>query len=168
MNEEDTIADALVSKSQIKRDADALVALGKKIAGLSKDQFDGMPMSNELREGILAVKKLGKGGAIKRQFKYIGKLLRDSDNEAISQALERQLDKDRSAAARLHMLEQWRDRLVQEGDTALDDFINKFPRADRQHVRQLQRKALQELDRAKPPTASRKIFQYIKEITLTD
>jgi ribosome-associated protein len=168
MKEEDAIDDTLVSKSQIKRDADTLVALGKKIAGLSKDQFDGMSMSDELRESIVEVKKLSKGGAIKRQFKYIGKLLRDSDIEELSKALERQLEVDRSAAARLHMLETWRDRLVQEGDAALADFISKFPQADRQHIRQLQRKAIQELERAKPPTASRKIFQYIKEITLAD
>ena len=113
-------------------------------------------------------RKLSKGGAIKRQFKYIGKLLRSTDVEGINQAIERQLDKDRAATARLHMMEQWRDKLVEQGDAALSEFLVNYPQADRQHIRQLQRKANQELEKQKPPAAARKIFQYIKELSVND
>lgn len=168
MNEEEAIEAELISKTQVKRDADDLVSLGKRIADLSQDQFDAMPLSNNLREAIVVARKLSKGGAIKRQFKYIGKLLRSMDVEPINQAIERQLDKDRAATARLHKMEQWRDKLVEQGDGALSDFLGSFPHADRQYIRQLQRKAKQELEKQKPPVAARKIFQYIKEISTTD
>ena len=167
MIEEDEHDEDYISKTQIKREADDLVGLGKTIAGLSPEQFDGMPLSDGLRDAIRVVRKLSKGGAIKRQYKYIGKLLRETDVEVIRQAIERLLDKDRAAAARLHLLEKWRDRLVQEGDVALSEFVEENPNADRQHLRQLQRKAKQELERAKPPVAARKIFQYIKELSIT-
>ena len=161
MNQEEARAAELISKTQIKREADDLVALGKRIADLSQDQFDGMPLTDDLRQAIVVARKLSKGGAIKRQFKYIGKLLRSTDVEGINQAIERQLDKDRAATARLHMMEQWRDKLVEQGDAALSEFLVSYPQADRQHIRQLQRKANQE-----PPAAARKIFQYIKELLM--
>jgi len=161
-NEE--LDDDWVSKSQIKREAESFVDLAKKIAALSKDQFEAMPMSDALRRAIVEVRKLSKGGAIKRQFKYIGKILRDSDTELIKQGLERQLDKDRAATSRLHILEQWRDKLVAEGDTALGAFLNEFPQGDRQQLRQLQRKAKQEFEQGKPPVAARKIFQYLRAV----
>jgi len=168
MNEEEAKAAELISKTQIKREADDLVSLGKKIADLSQDQFDSMPLSDDLRQAIIVARKLSKGGAIKRQFKYIGKLLRSTDVELINQAIERQLDKDRAATARLHKMEQWRDKLVEQGDAALSDFLGSYPQADRQHIRQLQRKAKQELEKQKPPVAARKIFQYIKGISIND
>jgi ribosome-associated protein len=168
MNEEEARAAELVSKTQIKKDAEDLVSLGKKIADLSQDQFEAMPLGDDLRQAFIVARKLSKGGAIKRQFKYIGKLLRSTDVTLINESMERQLDKDRAAAARLHNMEHWRDKLVEQGDVALSDFLVSFPNADRQHIRQLQRKAKLELEKEKPPAAARKIFQYIKELSITD
>ena len=168
MNEEEARAAELISKTQIKKEADDLVALGKRIADLSQDQFEAMPLGDELRDAFKVVRKLSKGGAIKRQFKYIGKLLRSTDVTFINEALERQLDKDRAATSRLHMMEQWRDKLVEQGDAALSEFLESYPQADRQHIRQLQRKATLELEKQKAPAAARKIFQYIKEISIND
>jgi ribosome-associated protein len=156
--------DALNSKSQVKRDAAELVKLGKAIAALSANQFDAMPLGDVLRDALRESRKLSKGGAIKRQFKYIGKLLRDTDVDELYLAVEKQLDKDRAATSRLHGLEQWRDRLTQDGDVALSAFLEQHPNADRQHLRQLQRKARQELEKQKPPVAARKIFHYIRDL----
>ncbi len=160
-----------VNKTQVKRELDALLSLGKSIAGLSKEQFEAMPLSDVFRQAIVEARRFSKGGALKRQFKFVSKLLRNMDEDEVEelfQALDRQLDKDRSAAARLHLFEQWRDRLVLEGDGALSAFLTEYPMADRQHLRQLQRKAKQEVEREKTPATARKIFQYIKEIAATD
>ncbi|ORU89637.1 MAG: hypothetical protein A6F71_01295 [Cycloclasticus sp. symbiont of Poecilosclerida sp. M] len=160
--------DEITSKSQVKRDVDALVDLGKTVAGLSAKQFEAIPLSEGLRGALKEARKLTKGGALKRQFKYIAKLLRDINVESLHQALEKQLDKDRAATARLHTFEQWRDRLVEGGDDVLSEFLSDYPMADRQHIRQLQRKAKQEQERQKPPAAARKIFQYIRDMVLAD
>ena len=158
-----------INKTQVKRELDAFMDLGKSIADLSKEQFESIQLSDAFRLAIIEARRLSKGGAIKRQFKYIGKLLREmseEDVDELSDGLDRQLNKDRAATARLHGLEQWRDRLVAEGDVALSDFLAEHPEADRQHLRQLQRKAKQELEKEKTPIAARKIFQYIRELVV--
>ncbi len=168
MSEEKELVER-VNKTQVKEELDILMDLGKSIATLAKDQFEAMPLSDEFRQSINEAKRLSKGGAIKRQFKFIAKLLRDMGDEDVKllqHALDKQLDKDRSASARLHQLEQWRDKLVTGGDAALGDFVADFPNVDRQHIRQLQRKAKQELERDKSPAAARKIFQYIKGLAI--
>ena len=152
----------LVSKTKLKQDAADLVDLGKAIAALSASQLEAMQLDEELSAAIHQVRKLTRGPALKRQFKYIGKLLRDRDAEPLRSALSRQLEQDRFATARLHQLEQWRDRLISEGDSALSEFLNEYPQADRQHLRQLIRQAAAEQAANKPPAAARKLFKYLR------
>lgn len=158
-----TEPEAEVSKTQLKREAAELVDLGKAIAALSDSQLEAMPLETVLRSAIQDVRKMHKGPAIKRQFKYIGKLLREAEVEDLRQALDRQLQQDRFATARLHQLEQWRDRLIAEGDSALSDFVAEYPDADRQKLRQLIRQAQKELVDNKPPAAARKLFKCLRE-----
>ena len=54
------------------------------------------------------------------------------------------------------------ERLLQEGDGALQALIEEFPNLDRNHLRQLIRTAKQESSQNSPPKAYRKIFQLIK------
>lgn len=158
-----TEPEAEVSKTQLKREAAELVDLGKAIAALSDSQLKAMPLETGLRSAIQDVRKMHKGPAIKRQFKYIGKLLREQDVEVLREALDRQLQQDRFATARLHQLEQWRDRLIAEGDSALSDFVSEYPQADRQHLRQMIRIAVKEQSQGKPPASARKLFKYLRE-----
>ena len=50
--------DTLISKSQKKREMDALQDLGKTLAGLSTDTLKTMPIPDELREAIREYKRL--------------------------------------------------------------------------------------------------------------
>ena len=56
------------------------------------------------------------------------------------------------------------DRLIGEGDSALESFVELYPDADVQHLRGLVRHAQQEAARNKPPAATRKVFKYIREL----
>ncbi len=53
--------------------------------------------------------------------------------------------------ARLHRLEQWRERLITEGDSALNELMSQFHELDRQKLRQLIRTANKERELNKPP-----------------
>jgi ribosome-associated protein len=64
----------------------------------------------------------------------------------------------------LHKLEQLRDRVVEEGDAAIEDVIELYPTADRQRLRQLARQAAKEKSSGKPAKAYREIFQVLKEL----
>ena len=81
------------------------------------------------------------------------------------QAMLDQVDSStREYNERFHALERWRDRLIAEGDSALEGFVELYPDADVQHLRGLVRHAQHEVARNKPPAAARKVFKYIREL----
>ena len=103
-------------------------------------------------------------GARKRQQQYIGKLMRDIDPEPIRQYLEQQRLDTRRQARIQHQLEDWRDRMIAEGDAAIDAYLTEQPIADRQCLRQLVRQARKEQAGNKPPKSSRALFRYLREV----
>ena len=156
-----------VSKSEIKRDAEALKKLGEKLVELTKAKLDKIPLEDALLEAVNLAQRLQKE-ARRRQLQYIGKLLRGIDVEPIQAALEKLENKHQQQQAMLHKLELLRDELVAKGDDALTDFLMDYPQADRQHLRNLIRTASKEKEQNKPAKAYREIFQYLKEIVLED
>ena len=156
-----------VSKSEIKRDAEALKKLGEKLVELTKAKLDKIPLEDALLEAVNLAQRLQKE-ARRRQLQYIGKLLRGMDVEPIQAALEKLENKHQQQQAMLHKLELLRDTLVAKGDDALTDFPADYPHADRQHLRNLIRTASKEKEQNKPAKAYREIFQYLKEIVLED
>ena len=156
-----------VSKSEIKRDAEALKKLGEKLVDLTKAKLDKIPLEDALLEAVNLAQRLQKE-ARRRQLQYIGKLLRGMDVEPIQAALEKLENKHQQQQAMLHKLELLRDALVAKGDDALTDFLMDYPQADRQHLRNLIRTASKEKEQNKPAKAYREIFQYLKEIVLED
>src|SRR5690554_5638579 len=62
-----------------------------------------------------------------------------------------------------HRLEAWRDRLLDEGDSAVEAFIADYPDVDRQALRQLIRNAQREREKGKPPPSARKLFKLIRD-----
>ncbi len=151
-----------ISKSQLKRDAHALLDLGKKLVQLDKASLAKIPLPDNLLEAINSAKKIRQHGALKRQLQFIGKLMRKIDPEPIQTAYDAATNHYRTDTRQLHMLENWRDRLLAEGDSALGELLNQFPDADRQHLRQLMRSAKKERELNKPPRAARELFQYLK------
>ena len=129
-----------VSKSQLKRDSKALQDLGKKLAGYNPEQLARIPLNDQLLDAIqLAHKIANKRGALKRHFQYIGKLLRNLDPTPIIQAVELIEQADNHNRQRFKRLEQWRERILTEGDPAIDQLCQDNPQMDRQKLRQLAR-----------------------------
>ena len=156
-----------VSKSEIKRDAEALKKLGEKLVELTKAKLDKIPLEDALLEAVNLAQRLQKE-ARRRQLQYIGKLLRGMDVEPIQAALEKLENKHQQQQAMLHKLELLRDTLVAKGDDALTNFLTDYPHVDRQHLRNLIRTESKEKEQNKPAKAYREIFQYLKEIVLED
>ena len=155
------------SKSQLKREATALQEIGERLVRLSDRHLSSIPMDTELREAVLEARRLRSRGAYRRQLQFVGKLMRSADSLAMVQALERIDSEDYEQVRRFHELEHWRDRLVLEGREALTEFLDAYPTADSQHIRQLVQKARREQSSGRPPTSSRKLFRYLKELTST-
>ncbi len=161
---DDPFDEAPVSKSQRKREAHALQALGASLVKLNKTALSQIPLSDDLRNAIEEAQRLPQRGALKRQLQYIGKLMRQTDVEPIRDAYEKVTHSYRDDVAHHHQLEQWRDRLLTEGDAALEQLLTEQADVDRQYLRQLIRTAKTDAAKGKPPRAARELFRYLRQI----
>lgn len=170
MNDDDDIDSEFEpkSKSQRKREADAAQRLGLTLVEMPATRFKAMlaklDLPDNLREALTACRAITAHGGRRRQLQYIGKLMRDIDTAPIEQALAALEGKDRASIAAQHRLEQWREKLIAEGDTALAELLRVHPRADRQHLRQLIAKARKERDTGLPSAAARALFRELREL----
>lgn len=152
------------SKSRRKRDMQALQALGERLVELPQAQLDRIALPDDLAEAIRLARMISARGGRKRQLQYIGRLMREVDPEPIRAALARIDGGAQEKKARLHHAERWRDRLVKEGDTALEELFDRYPSADRQHLRRLQRIAVQEAAGDGPPKYQRELFRALRTL----
>ena len=152
-----------VSKSEIKRDAEALKDLGAEMVDLGKNSLDKLPLDEDLRAAIDLAQKIKKEGR-RRQLQLIGKMLRSRDVEPIETALDKLKNRHNQQVSLFHKLEMLRDRLVEEGDEAVPTVLELYPEADRQQLRALIRNAQKEKATNKPPKSYRQIFQYLREL----
>jgi ribosome-associated protein len=152
------------SKSQLKRDAEALQAMGEEIADLKPSELEKVPLDEELADAVAMAHKLKpkKNEAYRRHLQFIGRLMRSRDVEPIAEALSIIKNRHATANARQHRLEQWRERLISEGDEALNELLGQFHDLDRQKLRQLLRSVQKEREQNKPPAAYRELFQYLR------
>ena len=153
----------LISKSQLKRESHALTDLGKELVELAQSELKKIPLDERLLEAIALAHRIKERGGRKRQLQYIGKLLRTADVEPILAAMEGLKLEHAKDNARQHRLEQWRDRLLEEGDAALNELLAQHPDADRQRLRQLLRNAQKEQSQNKPPKSARELFKYLRD-----
>ncbi len=165
MYEDDEYDDEdFVSKSQIKREMQALQDLGQELYKLSPKDLAKIPLPEKLAESIALAHRITNRSGLRRQMQYIGKVMRTIDAEPIQAALDKLRQSKKQAAAEFHQIERWRDRLIAEGNDALSEFLTQYSLADRQHLRQLMINAQKEAKQNKPPKYSRQLFRYLREL----
>jgi ribosome-associated protein len=152
-----------VSKTRRKREMHARQDLGEELVRLTEAQLSALDLPEKLLDAVLMARRIQKFGALRRQMQYIGRVMRDVDSAAIAAQLDVWKGQSRGATARLHVLEQWRDRLIGSDDTVAD-LAAAYPGCDVQHVRTLVRNARREQVSGKSPKSARELFQALKEI----
>jgi Uncharacterized protein conserved in bacteria len=153
------------SKSQRKREVEALQKLGEELVRLPESQFAALPLPEQLRDAVEQARHIGSHGALKRQRQYIGRLMRETDTHSIRLKLDELRGTDKAARARFRQLERWRDRLIAEGDAALGEFLTQYPRADHPHLRRLMRGAARDTAAGRSPRRARELFRYLQTLT---
>ncbi|PBS12096.1 hypothetical protein CMZ82_11660 [Lysobacteraceae bacterium NML93-0792] len=155
------------SRKQNRREALEVLALAEALVGLPDGRLAKLPVPDSLMPHIADTRRITSHIARKRQMAFLAKQMRRED-EATLEALRDALDAGGEAAridtARLHRAEQWRLRLLDEGDTALAALLDEYPNADRQKLRQLVRNALAERAKNKPPAAFRELFRELRDV----
>lgn len=154
--------DDLISKSEKKRQAEALLKLGTSFIALPLHKLDKLPLDANLRRAIIDAKSIKSHGAIRRQALLIGKLMRAADYEAIQAAYNEIIAQDSSQTADFHQVELWRERLLADDKQSLTEFISVYPKVDTQQLRQLIKKAIEEQKQEHSLGASKSLFRFLR------
>lgn len=154
----------LPSKSQLKRESEALQKLGEELLSLNASDLGSMDLPDILDEAVRTARKIQSRGGLKRQRQLIGKIMRQIDSESIEKQLAIIKHKHDTNTATFRRIEQWRDRLLANDKTALTEIINTHLGIDRQYISQLVRQALREQTQNKPPASARKLFKYLRDL----
>ncbi|MFN3586118.1 MAG: ribosome biogenesis factor YjgA [Moraxellaceae bacterium] len=161
------------SKTEQKKAMERLQALGERLAGLPASQLKKLPLSERLQAALDELARLKSHEAVRRQKQFIGKLMRDENEEAILAALN-----PLANPALNRQMDVLLERLLQQGDAAINDTVRRFAAAERHTLRQYVRSALKEQltlselpaeQQATADTPARhKLLTYLREIVALD
>jgi len=112
-----------------------LAQVASKLVDLAPKQLAKLQLPEELCEAVAGARAMSNDTARNRQLRVVRKIIREGATEQIEQALHRLLNPEPGSSPS----DRWVARLVQEGDPAIDAFVQDFPAAERQRLRQLVR-----------------------------
>ncbi len=131
------------SRTDLKKHSEHLQSLGEQLLTLRKGLLDKLGLPDRLLDALAEARRITNFEGKRRQMQFIGKLMRKLD-EAMVQAIEEALEVQHQGSAkdtqRLHLAEQWRDRLIAD-DEALQQWLALDAEADLQRLRTLIRQA---------------------------
>src|SRR5690242_15222836 len=156
------MSDERPSKTQLKKQMHDLQALGAELVELNDDQLASIDLPERLLDAVRDARHMTKFEARRRQLQYIGKLMRDVDPEPIRSRLDAWKSVSRAHTARLHLLERWRTRLIEEPD-AMTAFLREYPHADTARLRLLVRNTQRERETGQAPRSYRALFKLLNE-----
>ena len=111
------------SKSAKKRELLGLQALGEQLVGLTEEQLRSMELDENLFDAVTAAARIKSRGAFRRQCQLIGRLMGNVDPEPIRRALEVLQRQERTEKDIFRRAEEWRDRIVRDGQQGLSEFF---------------------------------------------
>ncbi|MBU2512210.1 DUF615 domain-containing protein [bacterium] len=152
------------SRTQKKREAEALQTLGKQLVSLSEDQIKALELPEKLEGAVIEAKRIKKHEALRRQMQYIGGLMRSVDPEPIQAVIDDIATGRAQEASKHKLIEDLRDGLISGKKGLEEDVLRNYPEMDRQHLSQLIRNARKEKETGKPPKSARILFRKLREI----
>lgn len=131
------------TKTDLKREMEALQELGAELLTLPGELFSRLDLPEKLQDALAEAKRITSFEGKRRQMQFVGKLMRQLDEDAVA-AIRTVLDQQHAGSAAdrlaLHQAEHWRDRLIADDD-ALPQWLEQFPHTDVQQARALIRQA---------------------------
>ncbi|MYM74799.1 DUF615 domain-containing protein [Duganella sp. FT109W] len=154
------------SKSEAKRQSNALQKMGETLVEAPRDRVKRVPMPEDVLEAILMCQTITNHEGRRRQMQFVGKKMRTLDETEIGliqAAIDGWKGASKAETSAMHALERRRDKLLTD-DNALTSLLSDHPELDVQHLRTLIRNARKEQAENKPPKAYREIFQILKQL----
>ncbi len=150
------------SKTQRKREMHDLQRLGEALVALKEQQLEALALPERLSLAVREAKRTKSFEAIRRQLQYIGRLMRDVDVEPIRAGLAALQAPGRQNAARLHLVEQWRERILEHGVEAAE-LKRVFPSVDLNALEHAVLAAREEAQNGRPPRGYRELFRILHQ-----
>ena len=142
------------SKSQYKREADALQKLGEELMNTPLPKLRRMDLPTDLMAALEEGQTITSNVARRRHRQYIGALMRDVDPIPIRHALACTDEMVPEVDPVAQKLDDWLNRMLAGENSAIEDCLEKCPELDRQRLRQLLRN-IQKQGAAKKKNKSR-------------
>jgi len=139
----DSEEEDIISKTQIKREAEKLQDIGVKLMDVKEELWKNFPLSDRLWVALEESKRIPSHEAKRRHAQFIGKLMRDADVEEIERQLSF-LDSGSTAFQQVSSeVERWRERLMSDKN-GLTEFLSTYKASDIQSLRQLVQATIKE------------------------
>jgi len=149
------------SKTQIKKEAEALQELGMELLKLPVQRLNRMALPDDLRKALIDTRSITSNIAGKRQRQFIGALMRDVDPEPIRHAL---LEPGTGLPVESETVKEtrmWLDRLLSNDPAGLEAFVRVCPGLEHQRLRQLLRNIQKEKTTGKASKSLKTLEQLI-------
>jgi ribosome-associated protein len=151
-----------LSKTRRKQIMQDLQEIGEALVELPKDKLKQLDLPETLLDAVLEARRITAHGGRRRQLQYIGKLMRGVDAAPIQAKLDEWNGSHAEEIARMHRLENWRQRLIDD-DAALAELLALHSEFDVQQLRTLIRNSRKEQLLGKPPKSSRELFRLLRD-----
>ncbi len=149
------------SKTQVKKEAEALQKLGEELIKLPIQQLKRMELPPGLQKALVEAQSIKSNIAGRRQRQFIGALMRNVDPETIRRALL-ETDADRPPESEnIKETRLWIDRLLTGDPAVMEEFICACPGLERQRLRQLLRNIKKEKTSGKSSKSLKVLEQLI-------
>lgn len=152
------------SKGARKREAASLQELGVKLAALPDQEIKALNLPDSLFVALRDLRRLPSHGAQVRQRQYIGKLMRGIDPEPVLAKLAERKQRHDLEIRYFQQIERWRDRLLSDPSTAMDELLQDHPKADRATLAKLLEKAERERLEQRSPVGARELFAFLRQL----
>lgn len=153
------------SKTEQKKAVQRMAALGAQLAELSAKQIKNLPVEERLIEALLDVQQISSHEARRRQFSRIGKLLRNENETVILSYLTPKQGLKKTA-----QLQRWVERIVKDGDPAINEFTKTYNATERHTLRQHYLRVHRDLKNQAPEeevaASKQKLFNYVQQVAL--
>jgi ribosome-associated protein len=123
-----------------KQTEEGLMALAETLVGLNERQLGKLELAEGLLQRVEEARRVKDPAPRYRALRLVRAALRSDEAAEIQEKLDDLRDPSRRRTPN-DALEQWRDRLIAGGEEDLTAFVEAFPDADRQQLRQLVRNA---------------------------
>lgn len=150
------------TKGELKREAQSLQRLGEELIAAPATVLESLALPEKLVDAVRLARRITSRAALARQKQFVGKLMRQIDAEPIRAALAAREEERRLAARRLHRVERWRERVLEEGDAAIEALAAEVPGIDAAALRSLAGRARRERASGRSSAASRELFRALE------